>query len=252
VTAFRAAGRPSVLAVAALVVAIALPACRALVWRHYEYDEQIDLSLDGSATIFINGSVPAIVALRGIPLDPSPAGIIDPGAVRTFYESPGVSLSQITTSRRDGRRFLHLRLKVDDIRKLHGTSAFGWENFNLHKTGDEDIYTQTVGTPAGRDVGNVGWTGNELVAFRLHLPARIRYHNAPSRHVERGNLLEWEQSLGDRLKGVPIAIEARMDQQSILYSTLLLFGSMAALVVVTFAAILWWIMHRPVRPDRPA
>jgi hypothetical protein len=44
-------------------------ACRALVPRHYEYDEQIDLSLDGSASLFINGSVPAIIALRGIPLD---------------------------------------------------------------------------------------------------------------------------------------------------------------------------------------
>ena len=247
-TAFRAAGRPSALAVVALLAAIALSACRALVPRHYEYDEQIDLSLDGSATMFINGSVPAIVALRGIPLDPSPAGMIDRQAVRAFYESPGVSLLQINTSRRDGRRFLHLRLKVDDVRKLHATSAFGWEKFNLLKTGDEDVYTQTIGAPAGRDVGNVGWSGSELVAFRLHLPARIRYHNAPSKRVERGNILEWEQSLIDRLKGVPIAIEARMDQQSILYSTLLLFGSMAALVVVTFAAILWWIMRRPTLP----
>jgi hypothetical protein len=42
-------------------------------------------------------------------------------------------------------------------------------------------------------------------------------------------------------------MEARMDQQSILYSTLLLFGSMAALVVVTFAAILWWITRKPTR-----
>jgi hypothetical protein len=33
--------------------------------------------------------------------------------------------------------------------------------------------------------------------------------------------------LADRLKGQPILIEARMDQQSILYSTLLLCGSMA-------------------------
>jgi len=87
-----------------------------------------------------------------------------------------------------------------------------------------------------------------MVAFRLHLPARIRYHNAPSRRVERGNILEWEQPLGDRLKGQPILIEARMDQQSILYSTLLLFGSMAALVALTFAAILWWVMRRPARP----
>jgi hypothetical protein len=216
-------------------------ACRALVPPRYEYDEQIDLALDGSASIFINGSVPAI-------LDPSPSAVVEREAVRKFYESSGVSLAQMSTSRRDGRRFLHLRLKVADVRKLHETSAFAWETFNLSKTGDEDVYKQTVGAPAGRDVGNVGWNGSEMVAFRLHLPARIRYHNAPSRRVERGNILEWEQPLNDRLKGQPILIEARMDQQSILYSTLLLFGSMAALVALTFAAILWWVMRRPARP----
>ena len=57
------------------------------------------------------------------------------------------------------------------------------------------------------------------MAFRLHLPARIRFHNAPSHRVERGNILEWEQSLADRMKGVPIHMEARMDQESILYTT---------------------------------
>ena len=46
----------------------------------------------------------------------------------------------------------------------------------------------------------------------MHLPARIRYHNAPSKQVERGNILVWEQSLADRLKGEPVHIEARMDQ----------------------------------------
>ena len=65
----------------------------------------------------------------------------------------------------------------------------------------------------------MGWDGTEIVAFRLHLPARIRFHNAPSHRVERGNILEWEQSLADRLKGVPIRMEARMDQESILYTT---------------------------------
>jgi hypothetical protein len=245
-----AARRPVGLAALSLLLVWSC-ACRALVPRHYEYDEQIDLSLDGSATIFINGSVPAIIALRGIPLDASPSAVVERETVRKFYESTGVTLAQMSTSRRDGRRFLHLRLKVADLRKLHETSAFAWETFSLSKSGDEDVYTQTVGAPAGRDVGNVGWTGSEAVAFRLHLPARIRYHNAPSRRVERGNILEWEQALTDRLKGQPILIEARTDQQSILYSTLLLFGSMAALVALTFAAILWWVMRKPVNPVNP-
>lgn len=239
------------MALAALSMLLAWSfACRALVPRHYEYDEQVDLSLDGSATVFISGSVPALIALRGIPLDPSPSAAIGRETVRKFYESNGVTLAQMTTSRRDGRRFLHMRLNVTDLRKLHETGAFAWETFSLSKAGDEDVYKQTVGAPAGRDVGNVGWNGSEVVAFRLHLPARIRYHNAPSRRVERGNILEWEQPLADRLKGEPVVIEARMDQQSILYSTLLLFGSMAALVAVTFAAILWWVMKKPVHPTQ--
>ncbi len=78
---------------------------------------------------------------------------------------------------------------------------------------------QRVGAASGRDVGDVGWRGNELVAFRMHLPARILYHDAPSKQVERGNILVWEQTLADRLKGVPVHIEARMEGQSILYSS---------------------------------
>ena len=34
------------------------------------------------------------------------------------------------------------------------------------------------------------------------VPSRIRYHNAPSRVEERGNILSWEQPLRDRLMGL--------------------------------------------------
>src|SRR5439155_3005246 len=37
--------------------------------REYEYDERLDLSLDGSAVIDVNGSIPALVALHGAGLD---------------------------------------------------------------------------------------------------------------------------------------------------------------------------------------
>ena len=36
--------------------------------------------------------------------------------------------------------------------------------------------------------GDVGWTGAEFVAFRMHLPSKIRYHDAPSKQVERGKI----------------------------------------------------------------
>jgi hypothetical protein len=97
---------------------------------------------------------------------------------------------------------------------------------------------------AGRPIGEVGWRGNELVAFRLHLPARILWHDAPSKQVERGNILVWEQTLADRLKSAPIHIEARMENQSILYSAITLFGAMAAAVVVLFTGIIWWVVRK--------
>jgi len=202
------------------------------------------LSLDGSATMFVNGSVPALVALRGVPLDPSPAAPFDREAVSRFFTSNGVHVARISTSRRNGRRFVHLRLDVSDVRRLQETRAFSWERIALAHAGDQYVYKETVGAPEGTAPPNAGWTGNEVVAFRLHLPARIRYHNAPTRQVERGNILEWEQSLTDRLKGEPVHIEARMDQDSILYSTLTLFGLMALLVAMTFTVIVWWVVRK--------
>ena len=46
---------------------------------------------------------------------------------------------------------------------------------------------------------------------------------APSRVVERGNVLEWEQPLAERLAGRPVDVEVHLESQSILYTTLLLF-----------------------------
>ena len=35
--------------------------------------------------------------------------------------------------------------------------------------------------------------------------------------MQRGNILEWEQPLVDRVKGVPVDVEVNMDPDSILY-----------------------------------
>ena len=61
------------------------------------------------------------------------------------------------------------------------------------------------------------------MAFRLHLPSKIR-STTPARDVRRGNILVWEQPLADRLRGAPLTLDARMETQSILYRTLWLFG----------------------------
>ena len=92
----------------------------------------------------------------------------------------------------------------------------------------------------------------------MHLPARILYHNAPSRQVERGNILVWEQTLADRLRSVSLvydakggfgALDARMDRQSILYTTLWLFGTTFLAVAVVFCAVIWWVVRRGTREE---
>src|SRR5436190_1103185 len=107
-------------------------------FRQYEYEEEIYLSLDGSATVYVNSSRAAL---------------------------------------------------------------FAWSTYQFRRDGDQFRYLQTVGASAGKDVGSVGWNGSEIVAFRLHLPSKIRYHNT-GREVGRGNILVWEQPLADRLRSV--------------------------------------------------
>jgi hypothetical protein len=217
---------------------------RGVLTTQYEYDEEVQLATDGSAVVYVNGSVPALVALRGMDLDLDPRARVDRRRIREWFTSDVARATRVTTSRRQGRRFIHVRIDVPDVRHLSKAAPFAWSTYAFAREGDALVYRQSVGAPAGRDVANRGWTGQELVAFRMHFPSRIRFHNAPSRVVERGNILVWEQRLSERLSSKPVSIEVRMDQQSILYSTLWLFGSMIALVALTFAAVVWWVMRK--------
>ena len=236
---------PGVFAV--VLCAVLTASCAAVLPRQYEYEEEIYLSLDGTATVYVNGSVPALVALRGLPLDTAARARIDRAAIRAAYTSALTNVTRFGSSRRSGRRFVHLRISVSDIRRLQEVAPFAWSRYSFAQHGDEFAYTQVVGAAAGRDVGDVGWKGDELVAFRLHLPSKIRYHNAPSKQVERGNILAWEQLLTDRLDGRPIAIEVRMDRQSILYTTLWLFAGAFGAAVLVIGLMIWLTIRKGAR-----
>jgi len=209
-------------------------------FRQYEYEEDIYLALDGTATVYVNSSVPALNALRGTALDASPSARFDRDAVKKFYTAPVTHVTQVSQSRRSGRRFVHVRLNVDDVRRLGATAPFQWSRYEFRRDGDQDLYRQTVGAPAAKNADTTSWTGNELVAFRLHLPSKITYHtnNAGVDNYMRGNILLWEQPLTARLKGVPLLLDARMQTESILYRTLMLFGVMFLVVAATFAIVI--------------
>jgi hypothetical protein len=234
-----------------VVVALVVSACGGrMVKKQYEYEEELYLALDGSATLNVNASVPALVALRGADLNPTPRARFDRDRVRQFYEGPGATVTALSSSRRYGRRFVHVSIDVADVRALERLAPFAWSTYRFGREGDIYEFRQAVGTAVGKPVGDVGWDGTELVAFRMHLPSRITYHNAPSNRTERGNILEWEQTLAERLRGTSLDIDVQVETQSILARTLLLFGTTAAAALATLALVIWWIARRGQRAER--
>ena len=211
--------------------------------RQYEYDELVDLCLDGSATVDVNASLAALDALRGGDFDLDPEARFDRAAVRAFFEAPGVRIRDLSAFRRHGRRFVHVRFDVSDIRNVSGVRALAWSRYTLVARDTEYRFVQDIGPPLGRRAPDVGWTGNELVAFRLHLPSKINFHNSPN-SIERGNILAWEQPLRDRLAGRPLHLEVRMDTQSILYRTLWLFAGTFIAALIMLAAVVWWVSRK--------
>ncbi len=243
--------RRAVLAV--VVAAFAAAACNGrILGKKYEYEEDLYLSLDGSADLIVNASIPALVALRGLDLDATTSRV-DRAAVRAAFESPFAAVIRVSRPwTRNRRRFVQVRLRVHDVRTLSQTRPFSWSRYELAPEDGQHVYRQTISGSALRPgtLQNVGWDGSELVAFRLHLPSHIRYHNARSletnepRSVERGNILTWEQHLTDRLDGQPLAIEVRMDSESILYRTLWLFAGAFLAAVMLIGALIWLTIRK--------
>ena len=210
--------------------------------REYEYEEELYLALDGSATLNVNASVASLVALRGADLDPDPRARIDRARVRAMFEGEGARVS-VSLARRDSRRFVHVTVDVDDVRRLSQLSAFAWSSYRFDRRNDHVEFRQSVGPPPAARVRHVPWAGDEIVAFRMHLPSEVVSHNSPGR-IARGNILEWEQPLKERVAGRTLNIAVDLEPESILYTTLILFGSSILAALATLGLIIWWIARR--------
>ena len=243
----RRAGRAAL--AAALLALVA--ACANPFGREYEYEEQFYLAVDGSALMTINTSIPALVALHGLALDPSPRAFLDQQKVRRLYEAAGCQVARVGQPwYRHGRRFIQIQLTTGDVRTLGACGPLAWGTYTFEPSAGRIRYQEIVGPAAGGDPGAANWDGNELVAFKLHLPSRITFHNVrllagggPG-DVERGNILTWEQRLADRRAGKPVNIEVQMDEQSILYRTLWLFGGSFLAAVCVMAGLIWWTVRK--------
>jgi hypothetical protein len=240
-----------------LLLAAASAACRGgLLGRQYEYEEDLYLALDGTATLVVNASIPALIALRGLDLDASTSSRLDSGRIEKLYQSPITTVTHVSPPwRRSGRRFVQVRMKVSDVRRLNEAAPFSWSRYALTVGDRKAIFEQNVGASALRrgTLQQVGWNGSEIVAFRLHVPSKILWHNSRDLETDkpaetaRGNIVAWEQHLADRLDGAPIDIRVEMDKQSILHRTLWLFLGAFVAAVTLLAGLIWWAMWKAPR-----
>src|SRR5258708_3429798 len=139
--------------VAAVVVAAAVTACngrRGPLGPAYEYEEDLTLSLNGSATLVVNASVPALVALRGLPLNPDPRTRGDQlkKQIEDLYTSPYTKVGRISAWTRHNRRFFGIHLTVSDIRSLPQTAPFSWARNELHEQGEQIVFRERLSKPA--------------------------------------------------------------------------------------------------------
>jgi hypothetical protein len=236
---------------ACLVAAAGAASCASPFAPQYEYEEQVYLSVDGSGSVVINTSLPALVALRGLAIDPSPAGPIDRDTIRRAFEAAGCRVDNVSRFwQRRGRRFVQARIGTDDVRRLSGCGPLSWSSYSLSPFPEEGLrYQQAVGAASPGEPGPVAWDGGELVAFKLHLPSRIREHNVKrldgtNGTIERGNILTWEQRLADRRASRPVVIDVKMDSTSILNTTLWIFGGAFAAAVLALVVVIWLVMRR--------
>ena len=228
-----------------------MSACSNPLGQQYEYEEQLYLTVHGAATAIVDASVPALVALRGAKLDPSPSARIDQEDVRKIFEADGCHVVRVGQPwRRDDRRFVQIRIETDDVRTLSQCGLFGWSSYTFEPDEAGLHFLQKVGPAAGGNVGKVNWDGSELVAFKVHVPSRVVWHNVRKLEdnspgePERGNILTWEQTLADRRAGKPMTLEMRMESESILYRTIWLFGGAFLAAVLVLALIVWLTVRR--------
>lgn len=241
---------------ARVLIAIAIAATSACsTWNpfaaRYEYEEQVYLSVDGRATIVVDASLPALVSLRGVAIEPSSFASIDRDAIRKIVETAGCrvdSVSRLWT--RSGRRFVQVQVTLDDVRQPHTCGLLAWSSYALTSSAPDELeYQQTIGAPPAGAAAATGWDGTELVSFKLHAPSRVRYQNVKlldgsNGTVERGNIFTWEQRLSDRLAGKPVTIDVRMDATSILNTTLWLFAGAFGAAVLLLVVVIWMVVRR--------
>jgi len=242
---------------AAVLLTLGIAGCSGPLGPKYEYEEQLYLRVDGGATVVVDASLPSLVALRGLAIDPDPRTRVDRQAIRRVYEDagcPDVRVGQPWVRMR--RHFIQVRISTDDVRTLASCGPLAWSSYQFDKVDDVIHFRQRVGAAAKGTLASVNWDGSEIVGVKLHLPSKILYHNVKrlkdgsNGEVDRGNILTYEQRLADRRGGKPLDIEVRMGARSILFQTLWLFGGAFVAALALLVTLIWLTVRRGRRQAR--
>ena len=239
---------------AALILSFA-SACggSGLFGKQYEYEEDLTLGLDGRATVVVNASLASLATLRGLPVPVDSATRLKTDEIRALFTSPATEVIRVSRPwMRKGRRFIQVRVRVADVNRLSEAVPFAWSTYSLKQENGQHVFRQVIGPSALKrgSLQNYGWNGSEIVAFRVHLPSKIIYHNSrdldknEAKSADRGNILGWEQHLADRLDGRPVEITVRMESQSILHRTLYLFAGAFLAAIIVLVLLIWWTMSK--------
>jgi hypothetical protein len=218
----------------------------------YEYEHEFWLNVDGSGTVHVTGRPALWSAFKSLGKTEDDDGAALRGAAQTLFERAGLDVNRVTLTRRGGHRYLFVSADFEDVNRLGGSIAFPDLQVSLRRAGDRlRLSGAWSRPPQSPDIGARDRDG--LMAVRFHLPSKVYEHRNAADGVERGNILAWRQDVAQGLDGASLEFGALMDDRSILFSTVILFGSAILLAVGILAGLLYAVARRGrremVRPD---
>jgi hypothetical protein len=207
----------------------------------YEYEHEFWLKVDGSGRVYVTGQPWLWQAFKNVGTAADPEGTATPEAVRALFEKSGLRVRRTTLTRRRGRPYVFIAADFDDVSRLSATPAFPDLDVRLVRDG-ERLRLEGAWRPKG--TSSTRREADGLMAVRFHLPSKVYEHKNASDGVERGNIVGWRQDVAAGLRGEGLAFGATMDQRSILWSTVGLFGSAIVLALATLGGVLYYLFRK--------
>jgi hypothetical protein len=224
--------------VVGLILMITLPGCLT-----YEYEHEFWLRVDGSGTVNVTGRPALWTAFKALGDPDDPDATATREAARELFERSGLEVKRVTLTHRGGHAYLFVSADFPDVSHLSYTPAFPDLRVALRAEGGrlrlEGSWQRPLDAPRIGDRDREG-----LMAVRFHLPSKVYAHRNAADGVERGNILGWRQEVSAALDGERLDFGAVMDERSILFSTVVLFGGAVVLAVILLALALWAVVRR--------